>query len=218
MKTKWVIDMPFLEQYYLPILRSTILVSYLMMAVEVFFLPIPSEASTRALVRRKENVPASLLSYAVIPMLFGVPLLWSLRPTWYRYILPLADEAAFGSPSIATGATLLVLLGTILTGIGTATLKNSGRENPDRLVTRGVFRFSRNPITLGLHIAVLGYLLAVPSLISAIGLPLFLRHMNTRIRIEEAHLFSRFGAVYGSYCAMVGRYGPRWGRPHTDNR
>jgi protein-S-isoprenylcysteine O-methyltransferase Ste14 len=80
------------------------------------------------------------------------------------------------------------------------------------LVTRGLFRFCRNPIYLGLQVALVGFFLMIPGYLTTIlGLQgLMLLHVQTRL--EEQYLLSCHGARYIEYCAGVGRFLPFLGR------
>jgi protein-S-isoprenylcysteine O-methyltransferase Ste14 len=80
------------------------------------------------------------------------------------------------------------------------------------LVTRGLFRFCRNPIYLGLMVALAGFCCLVPGYLSG-GLLVFgAVLLQVEARLEEAHLLIQHGAVYAAYCARVGRFLPFTGR------
>ncbi|HPQ94387.1 MAG: isoprenylcysteine carboxylmethyltransferase family protein [Thiothrix sp.] len=68
------------------------------------------------------------------------------------------------------------------------------------LVTGGLYRYSRNPMYLGM-------LVMLGSLTPGLVLPLFVRLIN-RVQIlpEEAVLAGRFGAAYRDYCRQVRRW------------
>lgn len=80
------------------------------------------------------------------------------------------------------------------------------------LVSSGVFGYSRNPMYLGLSIALCGWAIVLGSLSPWAGLPLFVL-VITRLQIEpeEAVLATLFGAAYGEYCSRVGRWFGRKG-------
>jgi protein-S-isoprenylcysteine O-methyltransferase Ste14 len=75
------------------------------------------------------------------------------------------------------------------------------------LVNSGVFGYSRNPIYLGLSVALCGWAVALGSLSPWAVPPLFVL-VITRLQIEpeEAVLATLFGAAYSDYCARVGRW------------
>jgi protein-S-isoprenylcysteine O-methyltransferase Ste14 len=82
-----------------------------------------------------------------------------------------------------------------------------------RLVTSGVYRYSRNPMYLGLALVLAGWTVLVSS---PLCLPIVIGFMKlidfVQIQPEEAALSVRFGAAYASYRAEVHRWWGRQGR------
>jgi len=75
------------------------------------------------------------------------------------------------------------------------------------LITDGPFRFSRNPIYLGLLIAYLGVTAWTRLLWPLATLPIGLWALwQTAIHPEETYLASRFGEAYAAYCRRVRRW------------
>jgi len=75
------------------------------------------------------------------------------------------------------------------------------------LITTGPFRFSRNPIYLGLAIAYLGVTAWTRLLWPLATLPLGLWALwKTAIQPEETYLAGRFGEDYAAYCRRVRRW------------
>ena len=199
------------------LLRLIIGLSYLLILIELLFLPIPSEASTHQLAFKSGVRPLHrfglLLSYAAVIVFYVFPLLWAIYPAVYRLALPLTAQPAFASPVLAVVAILAILLGSAIGLAGTLELRRALiGDDGGAVVSTGVFRLSRNPIVLGLHIAAIGYLITIPSLLMAVGLIVFWRHMETRIGIEEAFLLNRHPERYRRYRRSVGRYLRWWGR------
>jgi len=80
------------------------------------------------------------------------------------------------------------------------------------LVTRGLYRWSRNPIFVGLFLVLAGTTLAAPtwlSLIVFVGTSLGVR---LQVAAEEAHLRSTYGHAFAEYAARVGRFLPGLGK------
>ena len=76
------------------------------------------------------------------------------------------------------------------------------------LVTRGVFRYLRNPMYVGLVLAVAGLAIMLASdwmLVMTVLLAITL-HVGV-VRREERYLAAKFGDAYRDYCARVPRYG-----------
>lgn len=83
---------------------------------------------------------------------------------------------------------------------------------PDKasaLVTSGIYRFTRNPMYVGLALVVAGWAAFLCSALALLGPPGFVLYI-TRFQIvpEERILSDRFGAAYAAYRARVGRWLP----------
>jgi protein-S-isoprenylcysteine O-methyltransferase Ste14 len=109
-------------------------------------------------------------------------------------------------------AALVTLAGAALT-FGTIRLLLRARTGilpfkPTRaLITDGPFRYSRNPIYLGLLIAYLGVTAWTGVLWPLATLPFGLWFLwRTAIQPEETYLAARFGEEYAAYCRRVRRW------------
>lgn len=75
------------------------------------------------------------------------------------------------------------------------------------LLTTGLYRFSRNPIYLGMTLTLLGWGLVLGSLGALLLVPLFpLWIERLFIRTEEAMLEDQFGDAYRAYAARTRRW------------
>lgn len=75
------------------------------------------------------------------------------------------------------------------------------------LVTGGVYRYTRNPMYLGMLLALAGWAVWLGNAAALLALPLFVAVLNTlQIRPEEAALRARFGADYARYAQRVRRW------------
>jgi protein-S-isoprenylcysteine O-methyltransferase Ste14 len=80
-------------------------------------------------------------------------------------------------------------------------------EDTSALVTRGLYRFTRNPMYLGLLILLTGFAVFMGSLTPLIMLPLFVMVMNRQqILHEERVLEEKFGEEYLVYKKRVRRW------------
>lgn len=89
-------------------------------------------------------------------------------------------------------------------------MKDSWRIGIDRdlktkLITNGVFSFSRNPVFLGMIVSLIGFFLLLPTIISLVFLILGSILIQIQIRLEEAHLLQQHGQIYQTYKKRVGR-------------
>ena len=80
-------------------------------------------------------------------------------------------------------------------------------EQPAALVISGPYRFSRNPMYVGLTLSYLGVAGLYDQVWPLILLPFFLVYVNAVvIPVEERSLRATFGSAYESYCARVRRW------------
>jgi len=84
-------------------------------------------------------------------------------------------------------------------------------DAPKKLVVRGLYRYTRNPIYVGVLTVLVGWTvmfrgtnLHIYMFCVAVGFHLFV------VLYEEPHLRQQFGVEYRSYCAKVGRWLPRF--------
>ena len=76
-----------------------------------------------------------------------------------------------------------------------------------RLITQGIFGYSRNPVYLGLLVMLLAWNLYLDSLYATPGLPLFVATITLLQIIPEERILTRqFGDSYQSYCGTVRRW------------
>jgi protein-S-isoprenylcysteine O-methyltransferase Ste14 len=111
-----------------------------------------------------------------------------------------------------TVGVILVFCGAVLAGSGISKFKNVGTTvRPDRaarmLVISGPYKFTRNPMYLGLAFVYLGVAVAGQSVWALILLPVVLAIIQRRaIEPEEAFLEKRFGTNYIRYKEKVRRW------------
>ncbi len=79
-------------------------------------------------------------------------------------------------------------------------------SGPEALITDGPFRFSRNPMFLGIAFAQLGFFLALPSVFTLLCLIVGLAVLRRQALCEESHLTVLFGEAYRRYQSQVGRW------------
>lgn len=85
-------------------------------------------------------------------------------------------------------------------------------EEHTRLVTTGLFRWTRNPIYLGMLLLAVGIGLTAPSGWTATGAVLVYVVIGFQARAEEVHLAARHGDDFREWAGRVGRLLPGVGR------
>lgn len=141
-------------------------------------------------------------------------------PAWAFLYLIIAGAVSWFYPWRALVDLRIVWLGVALVAIGVAIsvwasllFRREGTElNPTSevnksLVVRGPFRFTRNPMYLGLVIFTLGMALGVGSLpMFAVPLLVFVTANWAHIPFEEAKMRRQFGTAFDHYMRQVRRW------------
>jgi protein-S-isoprenylcysteine O-methyltransferase Ste14 len=119
--------------------------------------------------------------------------------------LPAAVPAAWvGGLVFLAGLALLIWAATTLRRAGT---QIQTTEPTTRIVTEGPYRYSRNPIYIGMLLGLVGLAIGFDSLWPLILLvPFFLVIRYGVVAREEAYLERKFGNVYLAYKSSVGRW------------
>jgi len=123
----------------------------------------------------------------------------------------------YAVPAVVSGLGLGVAgAGVLLVIVAQAQMGRSWRigiaQEATALVTGGVFRFSRNPIYLGMLLVAVGITAVAPSGFTLVGLALVYVVTGFQARAEEEHLARTHGEAFRQWAASVGRLVPWWGR------
>jgi protein-S-isoprenylcysteine O-methyltransferase Ste14 len=114
--------------------------------------------------------------------------------------------------SRVAGAALLVPLGLMLIlaaqiRFGRAKIDPKPWKTTDAFVRSGIYRFTRNPMYLGMALAYLGLVLGTASLSGLLLFPVTIAAIHTQvIAREERYLTAKFGEQYLEYKAHVRRW------------
>ena len=79
-------------------------------------------------------------------------------------------------------------------------------EHPDKLITTGVFAFSRNPIYVAFALILIGQFLIFPNWILLVYLAAGVWLFHRQVLREEEYLKKHYGKDYLDYCKQVRRY------------
>ena len=109
-----------------------------------------------------------------------------------------------GGVMIVIGMVLLVIANGLFTRAGTDVIPF---RDVSSLVTGGVYRYTRNPMYLGMVLVLLGCAITVGAATALLVAPVFAVIIEARfIRPEEQMLRSLFPQEYPEYCARVRRW------------
>jgi protein-S-isoprenylcysteine O-methyltransferase Ste14 len=112
---------------------------------------------------------------------------------------------------VVVGALLIVFSVAIVLSARQVFIAHGTHPNPYRptnaIVTRGVYRFSRNPIYVAFLLIVLAFALLANSwwFVVVDGMFLLLLHFGV-VKHEESYLLEKFGDPYRQYCREVRRW------------
>lgn len=105
------------------------------------------------------------------------------------------------------GATLMVVGRAITTvAVFTIRVKNSQRGDDFFLHTEGLYRYSRNPIQLGMYLFLIGAACVYWNPIFLAGIAVYFAYMHVILLREEHFLLSRFKQDYAEYLKRTARY------------
>jgi len=145
-----------------------------------------------------------------------------LIPPFALFYLYLIFAHAFGWPTISRQqffhSEIIAWIGVLfclagifvfawsLVSFGTSFRVGIDQDRPDRLVTSGVFAYSRNPIYLAFGLVLIGQFLIFPNWILLIYLLAGVWLFHRQVLREEDYLKQHYGEEYRAYCQRVRRY------------
>lgn len=141
------------------------------------------------------------------PVLFALPFGtgWLLGRVWDWPVLPNRVVA------VVLGA-VLILIGSAVALAGVRQFRRARTTvlpfgGTTQIVMTGIYRWTRNPMYVGVAIAYAGFAMLANSAWAFVFLPVALGLVYAlAIRREEQYLARKFGDSYQRYCAVV----PRW--------
>ncbi|MHA2303288.1 MAG: methyltransferase family protein [Candidatus Thorarchaeota archaeon] len=145
--------------------------------------------------------------------IFAVPVIIILffPPPQYAWMLQLPLSVVIGSAGI-----LLISIGLVLITATTFLFAQIGEgsaapwDPPKNLVVHGIYRYTRNPMVLGVLFTVLGECILTLSIpLFLLFLFLFIGNHILFVKGEEPELIERFGEEYKLYMENVPRWIPR---------
>ncbi len=148
----------------------------------------------------KNKIPPPLIGLACAAAMWGLAQLfssWNVALPWRREL-----------------AAALVAVGAVIDGVSVlaffrakTTINPLTPERAQALVATGMFRFSRNPMYLGMLLMLCGWAVFLGQPLALLPIMLFVWLITVwQIKPEEAALEATFGASYRDYCSRVRRW------------
>lgn len=150
-----------------------------------------------------------------IRLLLHVPVPWVFVLV---YLIGVGTERAWPThfidhvPYVGVAGGVAIGIGAAIAGWGLVTFWKAKTttvpgKTSSQMVTWGPYRFTRNPMYVGLTIAYLGEALLLRQLWPVVFLPLVIAYVNwIVIPLEESKLQEAFGEQYDRYRSRVGRW------------
>jgi protein-S-isoprenylcysteine O-methyltransferase Ste14 len=142
-----------------------------------------------------------------------------LPPVWLLLGLVLASALHYFMPIVrlvsppwSYAGAILIVVGILMSAVGARSFRKAGTpvvpfEQSTALVDGGLYRFTRNPMYLGLTICLLGAGVLFGTLGALLPVPLFVWLIQSRFIVgEERFLEEIFGEQYLAYKRRVRRW------------
>jgi len=129
-------------------------------------------------------------------------------------VTAICPGATFPIAGSQIAAVVLAFIGGGIGIVGVAAFRRqSTTVNPltpgsaNSVVSDGIYRFTRNPMYLGLAVFLAGWAVFLENAAAFIVVPVFVAYMNRfQIRAEEQALLAKFGSGYSEYMSRVRRW------------
>ncbi|WP_433966150.1 methyltransferase family protein [Tunturiibacter gelidiferens] len=125
-------------------------------------------------------------------------------PTVSRQELFHSRIASWAGVLLCLAGLLLLLLSLI--SFGRSFRVGIDQTHPDKLVTTGIFAFSRNPIYVAFASVLMGQFLLFSNWILLVYLLAAIWLFHRQVSREEQYLRGHYGQQYSEYCTRVSRY------------
>ena len=135
-------------------------------------------------------------------------LAYCIAPAVYEYAVPITwlDHVSIQITGLVLMGFALVWTATAQMQMGNAWRIGIDAENRTELVEKGLFGISRNPIFLGMRVALFGFFLALPNAVTLVAVALADVLMQIQVRLEEEFLTGQHGDKYAEFCGRVRRW------------
>lgn len=164
-----------------------------------------------AFLLNQKSGPESItgIYFKFLPLLsILVFIIFSLFPEIYLLMGPveLFDYPASQWLGIAIMTFSLIWVVIAQSQMGTSWRIGIDHERKTEFVQSGVFKYSRNPIFVGIILISLGYFLLLPNSITLVILMLDIALIQIQVAMEEEYLMKQHDQKYTEYCQKVRRW------------
>lgn len=126
-------------------------------------------------------------------------------------ILPALKFSLNGATGLAVGLAITGLgsgvMGVVQFKKAQTTPNPQALEQVSSLVTSGIYKYSRNPMYVGLVLILLGWAVYLSHFLAFVLLPVFILYMTRfQIQPEEQAMKKKFGSKYQAYLERVRRW------------
>ena len=147
-------------------------------------------------------------------LILGLPLVLIV----ITFIIPILIALGFAPDFLMKGVSsnailiaigvLLLTMGRLVTFVSALAIRKDNSQEGEMFTLHddSWFRFSRNPIQVGMYIFSFGLFVLYPSWIFLLGCVLYVAYMDYKIKMEEDFLRAQFGSQYTEYCERTRRY------------
>jgi protein-S-isoprenylcysteine O-methyltransferase Ste14 len=148
----------------------------------------------------KLKIPPPIVAIALMAVM------WLAARLTPALLVPIPAHRALAGV-IFLSAVMISLSGVIAFRRARTTVNPMKPETASSLVVVGIYRFTRNPMYLGLSMALLAWAVYLSNPLTLVFLPAFILYMNQfQIAPEEAALDARFGESFTAYKSRVRRW------------
>ncbi|HET9639574.1 MAG TPA: methyltransferase [Allosphingosinicella sp.] len=162
-------------------------------------LVLPRDDSAQGLVGRWFRLTLLAIPIVLVPIALGLPIEAMGRLLWL-------DSPVFPLVGWSILAASLVLVVVAQAQMGASWRIGIDAASQPPLVRTGLFALSRNPIFLGMRLALLGLFLVLPTGATLAVMMLGEALMQIQVRLEEAHLSEAVGSEYEDYRRATRRW------------
>lgn len=189
------------------ILFISFIISYVMKLI-ILYKKYKVNGNVLAKGRKEKNIKSIEALVKTSTFLWG--LIWFLESIFEKYMLAYFPYF-LNSLFVRSVGLLLLFIGVLIFTIAAFLMRSSWRVGIDKntktkLVTYGIYKFSRNPAFVGFNTMFIGLFATFPNILTFVILILNIISIHLLILQEEKHLSLTFGDDYTEYKKNTPRY------------